>query len=101
MLKQATLLLKPGGKLLLLEHGQGSYRWLNSYMDKRAERHHKTYGCWYNRDILGIVKDAGLQVDSVSRSHFGTSYLIVASSNEPEQPVEQQQGVQAVASSAA
>lgn len=71
-------LLRPGGRLLLLEHGRSSYGWLNDYMDERAAAHHKTYGCWYNRDILAILQEAGLQAESLSRWHFGTSYVIAA-----------------------
>jgi methyltransferase OMS1 len=81
VLRQAALLVKPGGKVLLLEHGQGTWDWINNKINESAARHYKTYGCWYNRDILGIVQEAGLQVESVSRPwlHFGTTYIIVAS----------------------
>jgi methyltransferase OMS1 len=79
VLQQAAQLVKPGGKLLMLEHGRSSWEWLNAHMDERAAHHHATYGCWYNRDILGIVEQAGLRVHSCSRWHLGTSYLIVAS----------------------
>eukprot|EP00775_Hariotina_reticulata_P011711 gene11711-11856_t len=47
-------------------------------LDSNAERHQKLYGCWYNRDMLDIVKQAGLVVESSSRWHFGTTYVIVA-----------------------
>lgn len=79
MLRQATRLLKPGGRLLLLEHGRSSWDWLNAHMDARAAAHHEAYGCWYNRDVLGIIAAAGLHVESVSRWHLGTTVLVVAS----------------------
>lgn len=71
-------MVRPGGRLLLLEHGKASYDWLNEKLDAGAQKHHRTWGCWWNRDILGIVEAAGLEIESVSRWHFGTSYLIVA-----------------------
>jgi hypothetical protein len=64
VLQQACQLLKPGGKLLLLEHGRSSWDWLNSHMDERAAGHYAQYGCWYNRDILDIVQKVCMYVAS-------------------------------------
>ncbi|GFH11423.1 uncharacterized protein HaLaN_06916 [Haematococcus lacustris] len=71
--------LVPGGKVLLLEHGRSSWGWWNRSLDEGAQRHRSKWGCWWNRDILAIVHQAGLVVEYVSRWHFGTSYIIVAS----------------------
>jgi methyltransferase OMS1 len=62
VLQQACKLLKPGGKLLLLEHGKSTWGWLNSHMDEKAAGHYRQYGCWYNRDILDIVQQVKLMV---------------------------------------
>lgn len=68
----------PEGKLLLLEHGRSHYAFLNRLLDKYAARHLQSWGCSWNRDIEAIVRGAGLQVISLRRFHFGTTYLIVA-----------------------
>lgn len=68
--------LKPGGKILLLEHGVSSWKWLNNILDSHAAAHYKKWGCQWNRDILQIVHDAGLQIESESRWHFGTTYML-------------------------
>jgi methyltransferase OMS1 len=52
--------VKPGGQLLLLEHGRSGYGWLNERMDAAAGRHRERWGCWWNRDIEGIVRQVRL-----------------------------------------
>jgi len=69
---------RPGGKILLLEHGTTKkFKGLAGYLDKYAERHAKNWGCVWNRDIEKIVKDAGLKVEVIDTWHFGTTYYIV------------------------
>lgn len=67
-----------GGKILLLEHGRSHYAWLSNLLDKFAAKHAQRWGCHWNRDILALVEKAGLEVKTVHRFHFGTTYYIVA-----------------------
>lgn len=69
---------KDGGRILLLEHGRSSYTWLSGILDKFADLHAQKWGCHWNRDILTLVELAGLEVETVHRFHFGTTYYIVA-----------------------
>ncbi|RLN85277.1 hypothetical protein BBJ28_00002755 [Nothophytophthora sp. Chile5] len=69
---------RDGGRILLLEHGRSSYSWLSNVLDKFAELHAQKWGCHWNRDILTLVEQAGLEVETVHRFHFGTTYYIVA-----------------------
>ena len=70
--------LKPGGKILLLEHGKASWSFVNSVLDAQAMNHFKRWGCEWNRNILDIVEQSGLKVDYATRWHFGTTYYIIA-----------------------
>ena len=71
--------VRPGGRLLLLEHGRSSsWDWINKILDSNADAHLKKWGCQWTRDITGAVKEAGLVIDSMSRWHFGTTYVITA-----------------------
>lgn len=73
---------KDDGQILLLEHGRSHYDWLNAILDKNSHRHTARWGCIWNRDIEQLVLDAGLEVRSISRWHFGTTYVIVAGPKE-------------------
>lgn len=78
LLQEVAKACKPGGKILLLEHGRSSYDWLNRILDDGAGRHKKRWACRWNLDIADVVKQAGLHVESMSRWHFGTTYVIIA-----------------------
>ena len=69
--------VKPG-KIYLLEHGRSDWAWLSNILDRHADPHAKRWGCYWNRDILAIVREAGLEIESVARYHLGTTYVIVA-----------------------
>lgn len=69
---------KRDGRILLLEHGRSHYSLINRLLDDGAEEHCRKWGCRWNRSIDELVAEAGLQVVSVSRWHFGTTYRIEA-----------------------
>lgn len=85
LLANMATLLQPGsGRIYLLEHGRGWYSWLNGLLDKFAPAHFKKYGCWWNRDIEAIVRQAeekvpGLEVVRIERPLlllFGTTLWV-------------------------
>jgi len=69
----------PDARILLLEHGRSSYGWLNNILDNSAARHAEIHGCWFNRDIGGMVaaaaEQSGLEVVEVWRKHAGTTWV--------------------------
>lgn len=76
--EMARVCNKENGKILLLEHGLGSYNFINNIINRSAQNHAKQWGCIYNLDISKLVEDAGLEIVSVSRWNFGTTYVIEA-----------------------
>ena len=82
--KMAAKVQPDTGRIILLEHGRGWWDWVNGLLDKYAPSHFEKYGCWWNRDIEKLVRDAaevvpGLEVVSLTRPlvfQAGTTLLI-------------------------
>lgn len=77
-LKNFSSLLKPHGRLVLLEHGRGRYSIINKILDKRSVKRLETWGCRWNLDIGEILDDSGLEIVEEKRVHWGTTWCIVA-----------------------
>ncbi|TID24834.1 RNA polymerase II transcription factor B subunit 2 [Venturia nashicola] len=67
LLSSLSSLLRPGGRILLLEHGKSHYEWLNVVLTKSAPGHAARFGCWWNKDIGKICADSGLEVVEIRR----------------------------------
>ncbi|RCI04736.1 Methyltransferase-like protein 7B [Rhizopus stolonifer] len=69
-------------RVLLLEHGRSHYDWLNRLLDTNVDKHVKQWGCWWNRDIMGLFEDERvkqkLEIVEHSRWHLGTTCYIIA-----------------------
>lgn len=76
LLKNLGKSIEKDGRILLLEHGQGTWSWINSMLDGLAPRHAQEFGCWWNRDIGQIVKESGLEVVEIRRKDFGTTWWV-------------------------
>lgn len=76
VLKNLATVVKPeSGRIILLEHGKGWFGVVNGLLDKNADKHFEKYGCWWNRDIEGIVEEAaqktpGLEIVKVERPNI-------------------------------
>jgi ubiquinone/menaquinone biosynthesis C-methylase UbiE len=77
-LKEMARVCRPGGRILLLEHGRSDRDWLGCWQDRRADRHAKQFGCHWNRESLNLVREAGLKVNQAQRVFFGIFHQIEA-----------------------
>jgi methyltransferase OMS1, mitochondrial len=75
LMNLASVVEPETGRIILLEHGRGTWDWVNTLLDRQALAHFQKYGCWWNRDIEAIVKQAttqvpGLEIVRLERPHL-------------------------------
>ena len=87
-LEEMARCCKPGGEILLLEHGVSSWSLLAWWQQHRLNRHVVRWGCYWNRDILQMVRDSGLKVLEVQRRHLGTTYMVRCTPSAPSATVQ-------------
>lgn len=69
---------RPGGRILLLEHGRSTRHGVAVWQDRRAAKHAAYLGCWWNREPLDSVRRAGLEPCSTARTFLGMVHVIQA-----------------------
>jgi len=78
-LQEMQRICRPGGLILLLEHGHSSLSWLANYQDRHVLPHYQQHaGCRWNQDPLELVKTAGLKILKSKRFGVGMFHAITA-----------------------
>lgn len=70
--------LRPGGWLLLAEHGRGESRFLGWLLDRLAPWHYRQMACHLNRDPLSLVRGAAIRPEVVASMLRGSLLAMVA-----------------------
>jgi ubiquinone/menaquinone biosynthesis C-methylase UbiE len=73
-LREFGRVCRSDGRILLFEHGAGNLGWLVRFQDRRAARHARALGCWWNRRHDRLVREAGLRVIEERRRFLGVLY---------------------------
>jgi len=80
-LKEMRRVCKPDGQILLLEHGESDWPFMQSLLENQVGVHVKKFGCYNHRSIRSLIDEAGLTVVSEKRKHWGTIYFYICSPN--------------------
>ncbi len=78
-LKEMARVLKPGGRLLLLEHSRSSNALLAAYQDvTNSAVVALSKGCAWNQDVAGLLRGAGLKPVQLEQHVAGTVVMVQA-----------------------
>lgn len=77
-LREMRRVCRPGGRILLLEHGRSTRPGVAAWQDRRTAKHAAHLGCWWNREPLDNVRRAGLEPRSTTRTFLGIVHVIHA-----------------------
>jgi len=69
--REMVRVTKPGGRVLLLEHGRSSVGWIARRQDRNIERVYERSACRNNRDVSADLAEAGLEPATNVVSHLG------------------------------
>src|SRR5262245_59272562 len=75
-LREMRRVCRPGGTILLLEHGRSDRPRLAAWQDRRAPNWAAHLGCWWNREPLENMRRAGLEPRSATRECLGMVHVI-------------------------
>ncbi len=77
--REVRRVLKPGGKLYLIDHVRSHHAWLGRLQDRLNPRWHAfAEGCNLNRDTEGNVRAAGFELISLKVNFLGLIKTMVA-----------------------
>lgn len=77
-LKELARVCKKDGRLLLLEHGRSSNERVERWMDRKAEKNAEILGCYWNREPLALIRQAGLTIVTARRFLLGMFHMVEA-----------------------
>jgi len=77
-LREAGRVCRPGGRVLLLEHGRSTRRPVNWLLDRLAPGHLRRHACHLTRDVAALPAQAGLTVLHLERHALGILVLVEA-----------------------
>lgn len=81
--REMVRVTRPGGRVLLLEHGRSSVGWISRRQDRRIKQVCERSACRNNRDVAADLTVAGLEPSSHLTSHLGMMNRVTIDVTEP------------------
>jgi ubiquinone/menaquinone biosynthesis C-methylase UbiE len=69
--REMRRVVRPGGQILLLEHGRSEVGWIARRQDRHIDRVYARSACRNNRDVGAELAEAGLAPQSHVKTHLG------------------------------
>jgi ubiquinone/menaquinone biosynthesis C-methylase UbiE len=76
-LREMRRVCKPGGQILLIEHGRSSWGLIGKYQDRHLQDQIEQGGCRWNQEPQELVKQSGLQILSAERHFLGVFHTMI------------------------
>jgi ubiquinone/menaquinone biosynthesis C-methylase UbiE len=77
-LQEMRRVCKPGGHILLVEHGRSDWELLGRYQDRHVLNMLEQSGCRWNQEPQNLVREAGLSIIQAQRGLLGVFHMIEA-----------------------
>jgi len=74
--REMARVVRPGGRILLVEHGRSSVGWISARQDRNIERVYRRSACRNNRDVAAEISESGLDVVEHRHSHLGMLHRV-------------------------
>lgn len=82
MLNNISRWCKPGGQILLLEHGISTNRVFSFFQNRLNSVTYRRVGCHQNREIIRLINESNLTIKHVENHWFNSVHLVWATPNE-------------------
>jgi ubiquinone/menaquinone biosynthesis C-methylase UbiE len=77
-LREMARVVRPEGRILLVEHGRSRVGAVARFQDRRADSHYRPAGCRWNTDVAALLDEAGLVVEATRTRTLGVFTAAVA-----------------------
>ena len=80
-LQEMARVLKPEGRIVLIEHGLARPKWLQKFQHKHAEKHFQDLCCRWDMNMDDLIAQSGLTIITSRRTFFGAIYTYTLKKN--------------------